>query len=374
LDRRLHIVCHDVPYPPDYGGVFDLYYKLKNLYQLGIKIHLHCFEYGRGKQPVLNEFCESVSYYERLTGHQGLSFKIPFIVSSRANAHLEKNLNQNDWPVLLEGIHCTYLLNTGQLKNRKAIVRLHNIEHEYYNGLCRATQSPIRKLYYWNESRLLKKYEREVALKADLIIAVSEKDKNIYQESFHSNNLVYLPVFVAWDRVSSKEGVGNFCLYHGNLSVPENEKAAVWLVQNVFKNITIPFVIAGKNPSSRLKRLVHSHNHVCLVANPSEKEMQDLIQKAQINVLPSFNNTGIKLKLLNAVFCGRHCVVNDAGTLGSAIGPACHIASNADAFQSIIIQLFRRPFWEEEIELRRGLLQNCYNNIENAKRLIQWIW
>jgi glycosyltransferase involved in cell wall biosynthesis len=240
--------------------------------------------------------------------------------------------------------------------------------------LCHASKASLRKFYYWNESRLLKHFEKEVASKADLIIAVSEKDKNRYKENFHNNNVVYLPVFVAWDRVLSKEGIGNFCLYHGNLSVVENEKAAIWLIRNVFEDISIPFVIAGKNPGARLQNEVHMHNHICLVANPSEKEMQDLIQKAQINVLPSFNNTGIKLKLLNAVFCGRHCLVNEAAVLGSAIGPACHVASNAGAFQSIIAQLFRRPFWDEEIELRQGLLQTYYNNCENARRLIQWIW
>ena len=50
-ERHLHIICLDVPYPVDYGGVFDLFYKIKTLHELGIKIHLHCFEYGRGQQP-----------------------------------------------------------------------------------------------------------------------------------------------------------------------------------------------------------------------------------------------------------------------------------------------------------------------------------
>ena len=50
-EKHLHIVCLDVPYPVDYGGVFDLFYKIKALSEAGVKIHLHCFEYGRGQQP-----------------------------------------------------------------------------------------------------------------------------------------------------------------------------------------------------------------------------------------------------------------------------------------------------------------------------------
>ena len=42
-----------------------MFYKIKALHELGIKIHLHCFEYGRGQQPELNKYCEEVFYYQR---------------------------------------------------------------------------------------------------------------------------------------------------------------------------------------------------------------------------------------------------------------------------------------------------------------------
>ena len=35
------------------------------MHKLGIKIHLHCFEYGRGQQPELQQYCEEVIYYHR---------------------------------------------------------------------------------------------------------------------------------------------------------------------------------------------------------------------------------------------------------------------------------------------------------------------
>ena len=49
-DKHLHIVSFDIPYPPNYGGVIDVYYKLKALHRKGVKIILHCFEYpGRAR-------------------------------------------------------------------------------------------------------------------------------------------------------------------------------------------------------------------------------------------------------------------------------------------------------------------------------------
>ena len=49
-EQELHIVSFDVPFPPNYGGAVDVFYKIRALHKLGVKIHLHCFEYVRGKQ------------------------------------------------------------------------------------------------------------------------------------------------------------------------------------------------------------------------------------------------------------------------------------------------------------------------------------
>jgi hypothetical protein len=59
---------------------------------------------------------------------------------------------------------------------------------------------------------------------------------------------------------------------------------------------------------------------------------------------------------------------------GSGLEPACHIATNANAFASIIAQLYHQPFGEEEIRLRKRLLCTTYDNEKNSKQLIQWLW
>ncbi|PWT99564.1 MAG: mannosyltransferase [Bacteroidetes bacterium] len=351
-----------------------MFYTIKNLSQQNVRIHLHCFEYGRGIQNELNKYCESVNYYPRNVGHRGFSHKYPYIVCSRGNEELLTNLSRDEFPILLEGIHCSYFLDQDRLKNRKVILRLHNVEYKYYDHLRKSSSHLLKKFYYWNESRLLRKYEKRVIAKAEKILAISELDKAEFQSEFGSGNISYLPAFIPWNHVMSKDGMGSFCLYHGNLSVPENEKAATWLMDEVFNDLEIPFVIAGKNPGSRLKSLTRKKSNFCLLENPSGEEMQDLISKAHIHVLPSFNNTGVKFKLLNAVFCGRHCIANDSMVNGSGLETACHIAGNSAGFKSILIQLYHQPFTEEEIHLRNGLLQKIYDNRINAERLIRWIW
>jgi hypothetical protein len=149
---------------------------------------------------------------------------------------------------------------------------------------------------------------------------------------------------------------------------------AVWLLTKVFKNLELPLVIAGKSPSARLVRLAHRWQHTCIVADPSETEMQDLIRKAQIQVLPAKSSTGVKFKLLNGVFCGRHVVTNQSMVEGTRLESACHLVETASGFQSVIMQLYRKPFTEDETELRSGLLQHYYDNRAHARQLISWLW
>jgi hypothetical protein len=102
--------------------------------------------------------------------------------------------------------------------------------------------------------------------------------------------------------------------------------------------------------------------------------MQDLITKAQVHILPSFNNTGIKLKLLNALFNGRHVVVNKQGVEGSGLEEACHIAGDAAAFKNNITALYNQPFTDDDIQLRQGLLQRKYNNNLSIKKVTDIFW
>jgi len=373
VDKHLHIVCLDVPYPVDYGGVFDLFQKIKALHAAGVMIHLHCFENGRGEQPVLNDYCAEVHYYARREGHKGFSHKLPYIVCSRSSSQLLDRLLSYDYPILLEGIHCTYLLNDDRFAGRQILLRLHNVEYQYYRQLCRSERSLLKKLYYLHESNLLRSYERRIAGKVK-ILAVSEKDREQYRTEFGADNIQTLPVFLPFEEVRTREGTGCFCLYHGNLSVPENEQAVIWLLKNVFSTLELPLIISGKQPSARLSRLIYQYPLTCLIADPSEEEMQDLIAKAQVNILPSFNCTGVKLKLLNALYNGRHCIVNREMVSGTGLEGICHITEGAADMRSTVAELYTRPIQAEEIGQRREVLSGLYNKAENVHRLLQSIW
>ena len=365
-DYHLHIIAFDVPYPANYGGVIDVFYRVKALSEAGVKVHLHCFEYGRGEQEVLNR-CHEVKYYKRDTSFAKQMSLTPFIVNSRRSEELVKDLLQDDYPILCEGLHTTAILTDRRFKNRKIFVRAHNVEHDYYKGLGDSEKCVWKRLFYYAEAWKLRRYE-PVLKKAKGIFAISQSDTDYFSKEYGKVTLI--PGFNAADSVCSETGRGEYVLYHGNLSVRENEEAAKWLIENVFSELNLHCIVAGLNPSEKLMKLALNHSNVTLVANPDDAEMIDLLRNAQVNILVTNQPTGLKLKLLNALYNGRFCLVNSNMVKGTSLERLCIVADEPEQINAEIKRLMEENFTEEDIDYRDETLKQMYRNEENARKII----
>jgi hypothetical protein len=146
------------------------------------------------------------------------------------------------------------------------------------------------------------------------------------------------------------------------------------LLKEVFAGTGIPFIIAGRRPSRELVKLAGNYDHASVIADPDTKTMDDLIQKAHINILPSFNYTGVKLKLLHALFMGRHCITQSHAVDGTGMEGSCHIADEAASMKAALMELMQQDFTEDMIRQRSALLSAVYNNDANCQRLTGMIW
>jgi hypothetical protein len=370
MKKHIHLVSFDVPFPANYGGVIDVFFKIKEMVAKGMHIHLHCFEYGRSRSEELENLCYSVNYYKRDISKKNFFKSMPYIVSSRFSEEMVNNLLQDDYPILLEGLHTCQLLSDPRLANRKISVRTHNIEHEYYQHLAHAETSFLKKYYLFNEAGKLKKYE-EVLQNASQLIAISKNDERYFASNF--SRVDFVPAFHPHKKVSIKGGKGEYALYHGNLSVAENFNAVKYLITNVFKDSKYPLKVAGLNPRAQLRTMIAACPNIELIANPTDEELFELINNAQLNVSITFQATGLKLKLLNMLYNGRFCIANDKMLSGTALDELCIVANDADAIKRKIKELWKRPFTKREIEYRTQKLSMLYNNGHNVEKLINLI-
>ncbi|MCO6468240.1 MAG: glycosyltransferase family 1 protein [Bacteroidales bacterium] len=372
-DMHLHIISFDIPYPPNYGGIIDVYYKLVALKRAGVKIHLHCYEYGRKPAQELEQWCENVYYYPRSTGIWNSLYKRPYIVQSRRSKELINRLIQDEYPILFEGLHSCYFIDDKRLKNRKKIYRESNIEHHYYYHLFKAERNLLRKPYFLLASLKLFIYQK-ILKHASLMLVVSQSDTLYLQQQFPGQRVVYLPSFHPNDEFSVISGRGYYALYHGKLSVMENYQAAKYLIEKVFRGSDYQLIIAGLDPPESLTRLAQKYVNVSVVPNPDDDTLFGLIRNAHVNVLVTFQPTGLKLKLLNTLYQGRFCLVNKHMVTGTGLDQLCEIANSDKEMKIKIDEVFKREFKHSEVERRKELLKGVYSNKSKAEKLIKLVF
>lgn len=373
MDKYLNIISLNIPWPANYGGVLDIYYKIKALHECGVKIILHCFEYERPRTSELEKICHEVHYYKRRTGLLPNLTYLPYNVYGRKDKNLIKNLLKNDYPILFEGLHSCYYLSDKRLRNRFKIFRECNIEHDYYNALSHSTDNIIKKSFFKLEGLRFRLFQKNVKW-ADLIISVSTTDADYLRKVFPEKKVEFIPCFHANEKITTLTGKSNYILYHGKLSVPENEKAVLFLIKNVFCKLKHKCIVAGMDPSDDIYKAASSYNNIEIIPNPEQNKMEELISKAQIHTLVTFQDTGLKLKLLNSLFGGRHTLVNSLMLAGSGLDSLCRIANTPEEMISECNRLMEIPVDEKTIAQRKKLLFPAFSNKEQAKKLIKMIY
>ncbi len=371
-EKYLHIIALNTPYPANYGGVIDIYYKIKSLSECGVKIILHCFEYNRPQAKELEALCRQVYYYPRKMGLRANLSLLPYNVYGRRSKLLLDRLKEDNHPILFEGLHSCYYLREKSLENRIKIVRMCNVEHHYYKSLGCAERHILKKAFYYLEALRFYFYQKNLKA-AQLILSVSETERKYLSSLFPHQKVDFVPCFHEHNAVESQEGVSDFILYHGNLSVKENEVAALYIIEHIASQVPYRMIIAGLNPSAKLKNAIANYSNVELIANPSREEMQRLVSSAHIHLLYTFQGTGLKLKLLNSIFSGRHIVANPTMLNGSGLESICHIAHTQEEAVSLCQKLMQVPFGKEERVQREVLLYPIYSNKEQARKILSLI-
>lgn len=378
MQRSLNIISGHIPCQSTLGDAQQTYWLLEALSGSGIQVHLFTFTESDGNFNTatiaqLSKICSSVKTYPINQGHRNFSFSAPYATSKYLHTQLINDLKENNFPILIEGMGPCGLALSTELEHRKIWVRLLTYAPNYFRYLQERSSAPLKKLFYQREAVLSKRILKKINPRVNWIVT-SETDKQILDDLFLGGNIQILAPFKNSNTsISSKTGLGNYCLFQGNLSDAATHKTARWLLTHVFHNLKVPFVITGNNPSPSLVALAHSQPHTCIVANPSSSERQDMIEKAQIIIQPSFIKGGADEALLEGVKNGRHCLTNTKSAT-STLGACYHQGTSANAFQEIIIQLYHHPFSEEEIETRKRLIATEKTNDMLAKECATIIW
>jgi len=344
--------------------MIDAFYRCRALKKAGVKITLHCYEYGRGEQAALEEVAEKVIYYKRLMKLSDVFSTTPFIVKSRSSAQLLENLQKDDHPIFFEGQHTCSILDYPSLEKRRKFVRVHNIEWQYYSLLAERTRNLKKRIFFQLESWKLKRFDKKLS-HAEALFCVSHQDLEHYRK-LHPN-VILMPSsspFEIPDKTAKRE---RYAIYHGNLSIEENDEAARWILEAFEEyDAPMPLVITGKNPTEELRSKAEKMEFCELIPSPDQEKMTDLISKAGVQLLITFQNSGIKLKLINSMVSGGICIANPEMVHGTDLGQFCTIVNSKI---ELIRVLSKIKDIDPDTTERIAFLKKNYHPDETVKRI-----
>ena len=366
MQKTLQIVVFDNPSPPNYGGVIDVYYKLQALKALDVKLILHVFYSERNQFQELELLCDELYTYKRnksILNHFSL---VPFAVKSRTSKQLLQQLNKSSAPILFESLVSTNVLGAAILK-QKTLVRTHNIEHHYSLGLSKSTGNLVKKLAFYIEALKLKRYE-SILKKVDDILSLSVFETKYFETKF-SNKVEYLKIFQEQSEIVSEETNGSYALYHGDLTISDNIKSALFVI-NVFSKLKHPLIIAGAVIPEVISKELSKFSHMSFEVIKDKTHLDDLIRNAHINTLYSFQKSGTKLKVFTALFKGKHCIINKNMIDDVEVMNCCEVAETLEAYRTTVDRLFHTDF---KITNSRKQALRSYHPKILAKQLIELI-
>lgn len=369
--KTLHIVSLDIPYPPDRGSVIGIYNRIKAFHNAGVDVILHAFYKKFSLPGELINCCKSIYLIPREKIWQIVDTSWPLYIQSRRSDGLIANLLKDDYPILFEGLHTLFHFNDPRLAHRKKMVRMHNIESKYYAHLADIHNNPFKKLYYTFESARSDKVEKSLLPKANMVFAISEKE-DTYLKSIGAKSICLLP-FIE-NTIEPMPGVGDYALYHGDLSILENEKAAVFLIEKVFDNMDYPLYIAGKNPSKPLISKIRNNINIKLIPSPEIEMMKSLIKNAQIILAPFSQTTGYKMKLLESIRLGRHIIASVNCAEYNEVSPILNLADGPNEWKKWISMLASIPLDHDAIRNREKIVTGNFNPDQNIKKMIPYIF
>ncbi|TKB95906.1 hypothetical protein [Pedobacter cryophilus] len=364
MDQYLHIVSFNVPLPANYGGVIDVFYKIKALHQQGVKVILHCFLYDRNENPDLDKYCEKVYYYQRKRNLKYFLSTKPYIVITREDDDLLNCLSSDHYPVLFEGLHSAAWVNHPLLKHKKKLIRIHNVEHQYYQLLAQEESNIFKKLYFKLEALKLKSFEKKLQNTQHFLV-LSNYDAQYYAQLYASVHLI--PPFHQYEALKIEEVVGDYILFNADFNVSINYKFAKEL-NKWARQANKKLILAGKVDFEHFE-------DISIFQNPTETALDHLVANAFVNIVSSDHPSGFKLKLVHALYRSKNIVVvgKYLKEFTEIACPQLKFISSLNELSKSIQQIEEEQSSMEQILTNRLKAFHYFNNIKQAKHIISFL-
>lgn len=392
--KKILFLTPTLPYPPVSGGViksFKVVQYLSTQYELTVA----CLLKNEDPQYVdefltvvnLSDFIAEECNTPRtaknflLSNLQGVPLNLYRNKSAAFRAKIDKIIHQH------EVIFCDHYVMFQYIpKNYKGkiILHEHNCEYLIWKRFAGIETNKLKKIALLNQASRIKQYEQQICDRASIVLAAPNDtdelvkigaDKSKFIETYHLGDdaLLQLPN-LEYDQTELA------LLYVGTLSWEANIDGLVWFYQEAWQDIKkqfpgIKLYIIGKHPDNRIKEIAAKDTAIILTG--FVEDIEPYFQRSRIFITPLRFGSGIKVKVVNALYRGIPCVTTSIGVEGLKAVNGKHLFykdTAEDYVAAISVLLTNIELWHIFRDNSRALAQQYYTwdyVLENIKIAIE---
>ncbi len=308
------------------------------------------------------------------------SYHVARFISLDFKKQLIQLLKNNKFDIIqLETMYLApYIQVIRQYCNAPIVMRAHNIEHEIWERVAENSKFLLIKWYLKYLTSKLKKYEISCLKDYDLLVAITKRDLNLYQNLGYRKSALVIPVGI--EKQSYEPNYKSYQKYPslsfiGALDWIPNQEGLIWFLDNVWNKLSaqyprLQFHIAGRHaPKSILQLQIPN-----VVVHGEVPDAKAFINQHSIMVVPLLSGSGIRVKILEGMALGRVIVTTSIGVEGieAVNGKEIMIADSAIAFANCIETCIENNSKLEQVgQQAKKLIDSEFDNLAIAKRLLK---
>ena len=335
-DRKILIVTNRVPYPLRDGGNLAMHAMIEGYHRAGWQVYLLAMNTIRHKVSAnqLKTLYKDIHAFNWVDIDNSVTNGkiIKNYLFSRTPEHVERFYRPEFEDKLIEALNefrpdcvqiesvylSTYLPAIKKYSTAVTILRLHNLEYQIWASLSRKRGNALKQFYLNSLATRVRKYEREVWKKYDLLIPITEKDASQVIMLETVKDIIVAPFSIDVQKVPVNTVTEEWVGYHlGAMDWLANQDAIRWFIDEIWPRVrkAVPdfrFYFAGRNMPDEFK----DYNNAGIYGLNEVPDAAEFIADKKILIVPLRSGGGIRVKIMEAMAAGKVIIATPVAIKG----------------------------------------------------------
>jgi glycosyltransferase involved in cell wall biosynthesis len=253
------------------------------------------------------------------------------------------------------------------------------VEHEIWERIAANEPRIAKRSYFRILSRRIRRFESASVNRYDLLVPITARDLDRYQEMGNTRPSFVCPAALDLDEMNeirAPHGLPDL-FFLGSLEWKPNQEGLLWFTGHVFPAILarhpgIHLHIAGRNAPGWLRKRCTARN---VVFHGEVPDASLFIGDHDIMVAPCFSGGGMRVKIVEAMAHGKPVVTTPVGAEGLGATHRDHIliCATEDEFVESLDSLVKFPdFYRKIGQNARDFAKDHFDNMKVTAGLIRF--